>query len=145
MMFRATKARVFLASSALILFVVLLLAVLEAKGVGWQSVAAGAATLIALLGLAETLTVQVALEADSVFISTGWRRRRIARNLVEGVTWEAGAGVALRMADGTWVNLPSTGHNSQGMTNSIRAWLRRTASAPGSQTVAAGPAAMVGK
>ncbi|HEX4984818.1 MAG TPA: hypothetical protein VFV71_01975 [Burkholderiales bacterium] len=66
---------------------------------------------------------------DSLVITSGFRRRRYARGELESVTWEAGSGVAIRTARGTWLKLPELGHNSQALANSIRAWLKRTAAA----------------
>lgn len=87
--------------------------------------------LLALLGalaVFEVFVVHVALLDTEISIATGWRRRRYQRSLLDHVTWAAGSGVSIRLVDGSWVRLPELGYNSQSLTNSIRAWLERTAS-----------------
>ncbi len=48
----------------------------------------------------------------------------IPKSEITKVTWEAGCGVSLLLSDGKWVKVPDLGHNSQGLTNSIRSWLK---------------------
>lgn len=55
---------------------------------------------------------------------TIFRKTAIARSDFVKVTWEAGCGVSLLLTDGTWAKVPDLGQNSQGLTNSIRAWLK---------------------
>ena len=38
---------------------------------------------------------------------------------------EKGGGVYLKLENGGWGKLPDLGYNSQGLTNTIRAWLKR--------------------
>ena len=83
-------------------------------------------SVAAAVGFVQTLTTCVKLEDDSLVISSWFGKKRYARATLESVTWEAGSGVALRLTDGTWLKLPELGHNSQALSNSIRAWLRRT-------------------
>lgn len=80
--------------------------------------------LIAIAGMADTLTTSVRLYADSLVIMSNFRRRMIPRSELEHVTWEGGVGASLRMKSGRWVKLPDVG-NSQSVTNSIRAWIKR--------------------
>lgn len=54
-----------------------------------------------------------------------FKRVRIKKTDIEKVTWEAGCGVSVQLVDGSWQKLPGLGQNSQGITNSIRAWLAR--------------------
>jgi beta-lactamase superfamily II metal-dependent hydrolase len=82
--------------------------------------------LFALVGLGDALTTRVALHSDALSITSNFRRRTIPRAEIEHVTWEAGAGVSMQLQGGQWLRLPDVG-NSQATTNSIRAWLKRTA------------------
>jgi len=35
--------------------------------------------------------------------------------------------VTVKSTDGKWIKLPDLGHNAEGVTNAIRAWIKRTA------------------
>ena len=87
------------------------------------------AAAAAAYAFANTLFASVQLLEDSLVITSGLRKRRYARSELESVTWEAGSGVSIRTTTGSWLKLPELGHNSQGLCNSIRAWLKRTAPA----------------
>jgi len=52
-----------------------------------------------------------------------FKRVRIKKAEIQKVTWEAGCGVSVQLTNGSWHKLPGLGQNSQGVTNSIRAWL----------------------
>lgn len=83
-------------------------------------------SVLGTFAVAEVFRVRVALEENELVIWLGWRQRRYERSLVERVTWAAGSGVSVRLADGSWVQLPELGRNSQSHSNSIRAWIART-------------------
>ncbi len=70
--------------------------------------------------------IHVTLDLKKITFDHGFRRREIPRSEIESVTWAKGAGVSLKLVDGRWVRLPGVGRTSQGLTNSIRAWLKRT-------------------
>jgi hypothetical protein len=80
--------------------------------------------------LADAITRRIVLGSDRIRIVSisNFQSRTIARVEVESVTWEKGCGVSIKLRDGKWVRLPSVGRNAQGLTNTIRAWLKRTAS-----------------
>ena len=78
------------------------------------------------LGIADLLLTQIALGSDNVRIVSGFRSRTIPRAEIDNVTWAAGCGASLILHDGKGVRLPSVGRNAQGLTNAIRAWLKRT-------------------
>ena len=92
------------------------------------SFAAGAAfALFTLAGAADLFTTSVRLSADSLVVTSNFRRRTFPRDTLERVSWAGGVGVSLEVRGGGWVKLPYVG-NSQSVTNSIRAWLKRTES-----------------
>jgi len=74
----------------------------------------------------ELSRIHVTLDLDKITFNHGFRRREIPRAKIESVTWAKGGGVSLKLVDGQWVGLPGVGRTSQGLTNSIRAWLKRT-------------------
>jgi hypothetical protein len=98
---------------------------------GWSAFAVLGTALagFAAAGFVQTLLTYVHLHDDALVVSSGFRRRRYERAVLESVTWEGGSGVAIRLVDGSWLKLPELGYNSQSLCNSIRAWLRRTEAA----------------
>ena len=97
-------------------------------GSGWTWSTAGfaAISLVGLVGLVELAWSRIVLSEAELEVRTLWTHKRYAASRVASVTWEAGCGVALKLSDGTWAKLPDLGYNSQGLTNTIRAWLKRT-------------------
>jgi hypothetical protein len=71
---------------------------------------------------------RIVLSADGLSMVSDFRVRTIPRSEIENVTWEKGAGAHLKLRDGKCVRLPEVGLNAQALTNSIRAWLKRTES-----------------
>lgn len=48
----------------------------------------------------------------------------INKESIEKVKWEKGCGVSILLKDGTWMQLPTMTVNTQGLANSINAWLK---------------------
>lgn len=94
------------------------------EGVSFNSGSAAVVTLVMVVGLADSLTTRVALFSGSLIVTSNFRRRTFQREALESVTWAWGAGVSLKLKSGQWVKLPYVG-NSQSVTNSIRAWLKK--------------------
>ncbi len=71
---------------------------------------------------------RIALQNDRITIVSlsDYVSRTIPRADIESVTWEKGCGASMKLCDGKWVRLPNVGLNAQGLTNTIRAWLKRT-------------------
>ncbi len=80
--------------------------------------------LLGLLGLIDSLLLRISLMPEGIEIYSGFRRRFLPRAEILDLTWEGGSGVTLKLADGRWLKLPETGHNSQALTNRLRAWLQ---------------------
>ncbi len=95
------------------------------SGWSWTTIGFAVMTLIAALGFVELGTTRVMLLDDSVEMGSIWKRRSLRRDEIKRVTWEKGAGVAFELNEGGWAKLPELGFNSQGLTNTIRAWLKR--------------------
>ena len=88
----------------------------------------GMALLVILfsVGFVDALITKLEMKDDAAVLRTLKGERIIPRGEIASVSWEAGVGVALKTADGEWVKLPYLG-NSQGCTNTIRAWLKSAA------------------
>lgn len=82
--------------------------------------------VLGALGLADLLVTRIALGSDNLRIVSGFRSQTIPRAEIDKVTWAAGCGASLILRGGKGVPLPSVGRNAQGLTNTIRAWLKRT-------------------
>jgi hypothetical protein len=83
---------------------------------------------VAALGLAgclEVATSRLELTPDALEVRWLWSRRRYTRSDIQAVKWEWGMPVALQLTAGGWAKLPSVGLGSQGLANTLRAWLRR--------------------
>jgi hypothetical protein len=77
--------------------------------------------------LADVFLTRIDLGHDRLrIVSIPFRSRTIPREEIESVTWAAGCGASLILRGGRGVPLPGVGRNAQGLTNTIRAWLKRT-------------------
>ena len=96
------------------------------EGLTWISAFFIGFSIFCVAGVVETFFAYIVLEDTEIRFRETFRSTAIPKNEIKSVTWEAGCGVSLRLEDGTWVKVPDLGHNSQGLTNSIRSWLRDT-------------------
>ena len=92
----------------------------------WQRVAVGILVLLSVVAIVELSQRRIVLHDDALELVSGFRRRSLPRSEIASVTWAKGAGASVQLADGTWVRLPDMGPGPQGLTNSVRAWLKRT-------------------
>ena len=78
--------------------------------------------------LADVFLRRIVLGRDNirVFSISDFQCRTIPRAEIDSVTWHQDEGASLILRGGKAVGLPSVGRNAQGLTNTIRAWLKRT-------------------
>jgi hypothetical protein len=76
-------------------------------------------------GVLELATSRIVLSASGLEAGSIWSRRRYAVADVESVTWAAGSGVSVKLSNGGWARMPELGYNAQGLSNTLRAWLKR--------------------
>jgi hypothetical protein len=81
---------------------------------------------IGCAGVLEIATSRIRLSDEVIEFGAVWTRKRYAAAQIESVTWASGCGVSLKLSQGGWVQLPDLGYNSQSLTNSVRAWLKRS-------------------
>jgi hypothetical protein len=82
-------------------------------------------SVVGALWLADVLLTKLIIREDEIFFVSNFRRRIIPRTEIADVTWERGPGVYLKLKNGKSVRLPHTGHDYQGLVNTIRAWLKK--------------------
>ena len=78
---------------------------------------------LCLAGALESRASYMQLGDDELEFRRNFQRTIIEKSEIERVTWESGCGVSVKLRNGSWVAVPSFAKNSQGITNSIRAWL----------------------
>lgn len=95
---------------------------------GWSltTLFLGFLSALGCFALLEAVRSKVVLADDSLRVITLWRRRCFERAEIRTVTWERGAGVSLKLANGKWFTLPEFGLNAQGVVNTVRSWLKTT-------------------
>jgi hypothetical protein len=91
----------------------------------WITLCFGALSALGSLAIVELATSRIVLADGRLETGSIWNRRRFSPAEIRSVKWESGGGVAIQLASGRWIKLPELGYNSQGLTNSIRAWLKR--------------------
>ena len=94
------------------------------EGLTWISAFFIGFSILGAAGIVESFSAYIVLEDEAIEFRETLRKTAIPRQDIERVTWEAGCGVSLLLRDGTWVKVPDLGQNAQGMTNSIRLWLK---------------------
>jgi hypothetical protein len=113
------------AVSAAALFAIGFVFTYRQHGWSWVSLAFAGMTLVGLGGIVEVATSRIALHDDVLECGALWSRRRYRVDDIASVSWEKGGGVFLRLESGGFGKLPELGYNSQGLTNTLRAWLKR--------------------
>ena len=107
------------------LFVAGLVFTYSQNGWTWVSLSFAGMTFIGIGGIIEVATSRVVLGDDALECGTIWSRRRYPAADIASVSWEKGGGVFLKLKAGGFAKLPELGYNSQGLTNTMRAWLKR--------------------
>lgn len=95
------------------------------EGLTWVCAFFIGLSILGVAGIVESFCMYIVLDETEIRFRETFRKTAILKSDIVKVTWEAGSGVSLLLSDGRWVNVPDLGHNSQGLTNSIRSWLRK--------------------
>ncbi len=93
------------------------------EGLTWVCAFFVGFSLLGVAGVVESFSMYIFLDETEIRFRETFRKTAIPKSDIVRVTWEAGCGVSLLLSDGTWARVPDLGHNSQGLTNSIRSWL----------------------
>jgi hypothetical protein len=112
-------------ATAAAMFVVGFVFTYTQSGWSWVSLTFAGMTLLGIGGVIEVATSRVSLYDDALECGTIWSRRCHPVADIASVSWEKGGGVFLKLKSGGFAQLPELGYNSQGLTNTVRAWLKR--------------------
>lgn len=94
---------------------------------GWTILTSAciAMAAFALLGFIDTLTARVVIFPERLVVVSNFVRREYARGNFVAVDWAKGCPVSLQRIDGSWFKLPPVGSDARGVSNSLRAWIKR--------------------
>ncbi len=93
---------------------------------GWELWGLVGMLVMFLVGLLEAVFTRIETDGEIIRIVANFRTTEIQKSTVEKVSWEKGGGSFLKLKDGTFVKLPVTGRNEQGVANSVRSWVGRS-------------------
>jgi len=81
---------------------------------------------LSTVGVCGTLRGRIELREREVRVVELVGHRSYPRDRVIDVSFAKGCPVSLKLNDGSWVNLPDTGHSSRKVAGAVRAWLNET-------------------
>jgi len=125
--FRPTRGFWALGAASFLIFAAMAALSFAVRVPPWMRLVLVALAVLGVVGLVELRFERLELRADELAWVQNFRRRSLRRAQIESVTWQKGAGVSVQLAGGRWVALPGLGHDSRGLTNTIRAWINRGA------------------
>lgn len=108
-----------------IAFPVATYSIYSAEGLSWPALGGVVATVLAAAGAVDAFTAKVELFPERMVVVANLVRREYLRSEFVGVTWAKGVPVMLTFRSGAHLRLPDVGANAQGVSNSVRAWLRK--------------------
>ena len=97
------------------------------RGLSWVTVVFLGLALLGVAGVIDALTQRVELHEDRIVIVRNLRRREYPRAVFVKAQWSKGVPVSLQTTSGEWVHLPGVGTSSQGLVNTLRAWIKSAA------------------
>ena len=95
----------------------------------WLRATLSAGTLTTGYAVFELFYRRLELKEEGLTLVTNLQPRFVPRRDIQSATWAAGSGVSLKLTNGKWLHLPELGRNSLALTNTVRAWLKRTETA----------------
>jgi hypothetical protein len=124
--FRSSRWAVGLVAVALLLFAAGLLWFYRTEGLSLKTITFMGLTLFGIAGLIDAITQRIELHDDRIVLVQNLRKRQYARRLFVKATWAKGVPVSLQTTSGEWVSLPGVGASSQGLVNTLRAWIKKS-------------------
>lgn len=109
----------------IVAFCALGIASMSAGERGWEFWATVTFLVFCLIALLAAGFTKIENNGEFVIIVANFRKKQIPKANIEKVSWEKGVGSNLDLVNGTFVKLPATGRNEQGVANSVRSWLNQ--------------------
>jgi len=97
----------------------------RALGLSWVTVVFVGLVALGIAGILDALTQRIELHDDRLVIVRNLRRREYPRAMFVKAQWSKGVPVSLQTAAGEWVHLPGVGASSQGLVNTLPAWINK--------------------
>ena len=97
------------------------------QGWSWLSLAILSITTFAIAGAIDALTSKVEVFPERLVVVANLRRREHIRSEFVSVSWAKGVPVVLQSKSGENLRLPAVGSSAQGLTNTLRAWIKKPA------------------
>jgi hypothetical protein len=91
---------------------------------GWTWTSGGLLAIAVILGVGsiiESFVLRIELTDDAMIVTELHQKKRYAMSVIDRIEEARGVPPSLRLADGTWVKLPSVAND---LGNSVRAWLK---------------------
>lgn len=95
------------------------------EGWSWLTIGGGVLAVAAVAGAFDAFLTRVDLYPERMVVVANLRRREYSRSAFTGVSWAKGVSVTLQLRSGSVLRLPEVGRSTQGVCNSIRAWLKK--------------------
>jgi hypothetical protein len=123
--FRSSRSMVVLSVGCAALFIAVAIVAYLTRGASWVTIVPVGLAIFGAAGVLDVLTQRVELHEDRLIIVRNFKRREYPRKRFVKAQWAKGVSVSLQTTTGEWVHLPAVGGNSQGLVNTLRAWIRK--------------------
>ena len=97
--------------------------VLSAEEPYWEFWGVLILLVICMMALMSAFFTKVENNGECITIVNNFRKMEVPKRSIDRVSWEKGGGSYLKLSNGTFVKLPITGRNEQGVANRVRSWL----------------------
>lgn len=116
-----------LSSFGAIVFPIVAYFIYAEEGWTWLSLAILAIAPFTLAGAIDAFTTRVEVFPEHLVVVANLRRREHSRSEFVSVSWAKGVPVVLQSKSGENLQLPAVGSSAQGLTNTLRAWIKKPA------------------
>ena len=99
--------------------------ILSTEELSWEFWGTLIILVLCITALLAAIFTRIENNGEFITIVNNFRKNEVAKMSVKGVSWERGGGAYLKLSNGTFVNLPVTGRNEQGVANRVRSWLNQ--------------------
>ena len=122
--FRPPHAVKWVALVAAVIFLAVTVLSFRVNGWSWVTIVLAGIVPLGVAGFLDTMTQRVELHPEHLVVVRNLMKASYPRNGFTRVTWAKGVPVSLQLTSGKWVQLPGVGTSSQGLVNTLRAWIR---------------------